>query len=549
MGQQPVNCHFARSAWFPVFLLALVQAAPARSDDTLLQDRLRAHIEFLASDDLRGRQPGSAGYDIAARYVASHFEQFGLIPAGAEGSYFQQVPLRKATQKAGSATMVLKRGGESRAFEFVEEFYTGASTAHAASGIEAQMVFAGYGIDAPELGYSDFEHLDVNGKIVVTLGGQPLNFPSEEGAHFGSSREKARAITAHGGVGWVTVYTPRNQRRSAWDRVRSRVGMPSMGWLNEDGVAATSFAQLEAGARIHYEPARALFEGSPHSLASLLEADEAGAGLPVFPMKGTLAMSQRSHHETIHSPNVVGILPGSDPVLASEYLVYVAHLDHIGELHEKGDGDKINNGALDNASGVSVMLETARLFSQEHAPRRSILFIAVTAEEKGLVGSEYFVNYPTVSIESMVAAINLDMPVLLYNFADVIAFGAEHSSLRSAVRRAAGEFDTELTPDPFPEQNIFVRSDHYRFVQQGVPSIFLVTGVRDRNSAIDAKTLYEGFLHEHYHRPSDDLGLPIDYSAAARFTRINKRIGEILANGPERPQWNEGDFFGNTFGR
>jgi Zn-dependent M28 family amino/carboxypeptidase len=525
-------------------------AAVAQGDaDGLLQERLRAHIEFLAADELRGRQPGTEGYDIAARYVASHFAQFGLLPAGAQGSYLQPVPLRRATQEPDSARMSLVRDGQRRDFRFVDEFYMGAQTAHAASALEAEMVFAGYGIHAPELGYSDFKQLDVQGKIVVTLAGQPLDFPSEEGAHFGSSREKARAIAAHGGIGWVTVYTPRSQKRYAWDRVRNRVGMPSMAWLGEDGAPTMSFAQLEAGAQIHFEPAQTLFEGAAHSLASLLEADETGQGLPVFPLTGKLAISQRSRHEYIESPNVVGILPGSDPLLGSEYLVYVAHLDHIGELLGDHHEDAINNGALDNASGISVMLETARLFSGSEPPRRSILFIAVTAEEKGLVGSEYYATHPTVPADSMVAAINLDMPVLLYDFADVIAFGAEHSTLQEPVRRAAGEFDTELTPDPFPEQNIFVRSDHYRFVQQGIPSIFLVTGVRDRNADIDAQPLYEAFLKDHYHRPSDDLGLAINYAAAARFTRINARIGEILANDPQRPEWNEGDFFGETFGR
>lgn len=549
MGRPVVRLAPGRSALSLLVLLsALPAAAPAAADDTLLENRLRAHVEFLAADELRGRQPGTEGYDIAAKYVASQFAQLGLLPAGTDGRYFQPVPLRRAIQEPGSARLTLSRGDVKRDFEFVEEFYMGASTAHAASKVEAEMVFAGYGIHAPELGYSDFTHLDVRGRIVVTLGGQPLDFPSEEGAHFGSSREKARAIAAHGAVGWVTVYTPRNQRRAAWDRVRNRVGMPAMGWIQADGTPAMSFPQLEGGARIHYQPAQALFEGAPHSLASLLEADETGQGLPLFPLEGTLTIAQSSRHENIESSNVIAVLPGADPVLASEYIVYVAHLDHIGELRGEHD-DAINNGALDNASGIAVMLETARKFAQAAPPRRSILFIAVTAEEKGLVGSEYYATNPTVPREAMVAAINLDMPVLLYDFADVIAFGAEHSSLHTAVQQAAGEFDTALTPDPFPEQNIFVRSDHYRFVQQGVPSIYLVTGTRDRDEKVDTQSLLEGFLQEHYHQPSDDLDLPIDYTAGARFTRINTRIGEILANDSQRPKWNEGDFFGETFGR
>jgi len=236
-------------------------------------------------------------------------------------------------------------------------------------------------------------------------------------------------------------------------------------------------------------------------------------------------------------------------LLNAEFMVYTAHLDHIGELHGEGHDDAINNGALDNASGVSVLLETARLFADGEAPRRSVLFLAVTAEEKGLVGSEYFAHNPTIPTGQLAAVVNLDMPLLLYDFGDVIAFGAEHSTLGETVRQAAGQVGVTLTPDPFPEQNIFVRSDHYRFVQQGVPAVFLVTGTKSMDGQTDTQAIFEAFLKDHYHTPSDDTALPIDYAAAARFTRINYGIGEIVANRLERPRWHEGDFFGETFGR
>ena len=177
------------------------------------------------------------------------------------------------------------------------------------------------------------------------------------------------------------------------------------------------------------------------------------------------------------------------------------------------------------------------------------MFIAVTAEEKGLVGSEYFAMNPTVPINSIVSEVNLDMPLLLYDFGDVIAFGAEHSSMGDSVREAANSLGVELTPDPFPEQNLFIRSDHYRFVQQGVPSVFLVTGMKSMDEGIDTQPIFEGFLQKHYHKPSDDINLPIHYGAAARFTRINAKIGEIIADKPERPQWHEGDFFGRTYAK
>ncbi|MBT8070379.1 MAG: M28 family peptidase [Xanthomonadales bacterium] len=542
-----------------VFLLGcalLFITSPARAGDETelqLQNRLQAHIEFLADDVMRGRQTGSRGYITAANYVASQFRQMGLLPAGNEGSYFQQVPLRRALQESGSAEMILKQAGETTKLVFVEEFYMGPSLGRATTELEAGLVFAGYGIEAAELGHNDFANLDVKGKVVVTFAGQPHGFPSEEGAHFASRTERAKAAVRHGAIGLLSIHTPRSAKRYQWDRLRSRVGSPSMGWINGAGKVHGVFDQIQAGGMIRHTAADPLFRNAPVDLPTLLEFDESGQPLPGFALEGAVEMRQRSSHENISSPNVVAVLPGSDPLLANEYVLYIAHLDHIGELHadglEEGQADPINNGALDNASGVSVMLETARLLTQGQPPRRSVLFIAVTAEEKGLVGSEYFAMNPTVPIASIVSAVNLDMPLLLFDFADVIAFGAQHSELGDAVRAAARDFAIELTPDPFPEQNIFVRSDHYRLVQQGIPSVYLVTGVKSRDEDVDTGLITSGFLQKHYHKPSDDLNLPIHYGAAARFTRINARIGELIANEPDRPDWHEGDFFGRTFAR
>jgi len=538
-----------RTAAFSLMLFYCLSAWSAEPDDAALQGRLEAHITFLADDLLRGRQPGTEGYDIAANYVASQFRQMGLQPAGSNGSYFQPVPLRRAWLDEGSATLELWRDERLHSFRFVDEFYRGASLTHVQSELQAGMVFAGYGIDAPPLEYNDFEGLDVAGKVVVVLRGQPLDFPSEEGAHFSSSREVMQNVVSRGAVGLIFVHTPKTERRFAWSRVKSLVGTPSMGWLDQDGRVFAGFEQLLGGAMIHSTAAAALFEGAALPLADLLARDEAGEPLPRFALPGEIRMRQSSTHESISSPNVAAYLPGSDPLLSDQFLVYSAHLDHIGELHGEGHDDAINNGALDNASGISVMLETARLFTQGQAPRRSVLFLAVTAEEKGLVGSEYFANNPTIPTEQLAGVVNLDMPLLLYDFGDVIAFGAEHSTIGDAVQQAANREGVALTPDPFPEQNIFVRSDHYRFVQQGVPAVFLVTGTTSADGTTDTKAIFESFLKEHYHTPSDDLNLPINYRAAARFTRVNFGIGDILANQLERPRWREGDFFGDTFGR
>ena len=535
-------------------LLFLFSAAgTAQETDRLLQNRLQAHIRFLADDLMLGRQPGSAGYNIAANYLASQFQQMGLTAAGTDGSYFQQVPLRQAFLVPGSAALVLKRGDEANSLDFVEQFYMAPSLASTSSELEAGLVFVGYGIEAPELDHRDYADINVAGKAVVLLAGQPHDFPSEEGAHFASTAEKIKAAVNAGAAGVLMIHTPRAKKRFEWDRMKSLVGTPSMGWTHPDGEVQGVFDQIKGSALISHSAADGLFEGAAVDLGTVLERDENGEAPGRFELEGRISMRQRSTHQNISSPNVVAVLPGSDPLLANEYVLYTAHLDHIGELHadsvEEGHGDRINNGALDNASGISVMLETARLLAEGGAPRRSVMFLAVTAEEKGLVGSEYFAMNPTVSIQSIVGVVNLDMPLLLYEFADVIAFGAGHSSMGDTVRSAAESYAIELSPDPFPEQNIFVRSDHYRFVQQGVPSVFLVTGMKSLDGSVDTQPVYEGFLQKHYHKPSDDLMLPIDYNAAAKFTRINTKIGALIANDPDRPVWQEGDFFGRTFAK
>ena len=541
---------------FLVLSTMLLSATSVWSDgdsDQLLENRLKAHIDFLADDLMLGRQPGSDGYNIAANYVSSQFRQMGLLPAGTDGSYLQQVPLRQAFLEPHSAKLTLTLKGEPVSLTYLEQFYSGPSRSSTSLDVEAGMVFVGYGIDAPELDHRDYNNIDVSGKVVVMLAGQPQDFPSEEGAHFSSGKERAKAAVRNGAVGMLRIYTPRTSKRFQWERVKSLVGTPSMGWTNEKGEVYGEFEQLRGGASIHYSAAERLFEDAPADLSTLLELDENGKALPTFELDGRVSMSRRSTHETIYSPNVAAVLPGSDPLLADEYVVYTAHLDHIGELHSSGTeehrDDLINNGALDNASGISVMLETARLFTQKEPPRRSIMFIAVTAEEKGLVGAEYFAMHPSVPIENIVSVVNLDMPLLLYDFGDVIAFGSQHSTLSEPVDKAAQSYGVELSPDPFPEQNIFVRSDHYKFVQQGVPSVFLVTGTKSNDGSVDTQPIFEGFLKDHYHKPSDDLNLPIHYGAAARFTKINTKIGELIANDPTRPSWHEGDFFGETFAK
>ena len=533
-------------------MAAMTFAASAHSHDTTENvfhpdtQRIKSHLFFLADDLLEGRDTGSRGHEIAALYIATEFSKYGLKPAGTKG-YMQQVSFRKASLEQKSPKFELTRNGETIDFTYPKDYLAGPSILNTEASVQGEMVFVGYGIVADELSHNDYENIDVDGKIAVMLAGKPSDFPSEEGAHFASGYQKQKYAAEHGAIGVITITTPQNEKVRPYQSRLNYIHTPRMAWLNEAGEPANSFSQLKGSAYLSEAAARILFDGAPRSLDDIyaeLEADKVPSG---FALPGSVALSKKSKHEVVTSPNVVGILEGSDPELKNEYVVFSAHSDHIG-FAKTVKKDKINNGAMDNASGTSVMLETARLFSEMNVkPKRSILFVSVTGEEKGLLGADYFARNPTVPVTSMVANVNLDMPILTYEFADVIAFGANHSDLKQSVETAAKNADISLSPDPWPEQALFTRSDHYAFVKQGIPAVFLVPGLTSKDPDVDGSKVFGHFLSTNYHKPSDDLSQPFNWNAAETFTKVNAQIGWTLANQEQRPKWNSGDFFGNTF--
>ncbi|GAA6203906.1 M28 family metallopeptidase [Thalassotalea sp. SU-HH00458] len=517
-------------------------------------ERIKAHVEFLADDMLKGRDTGSEGHQIAANYVKSNFKQLGLLPQGDHGTYEQEVTFRKAYLEDGSAKMIIENATGTVDLTFKDDFIMSGSSLELESMVQAETVFAGYGVIAPEFGYDDYHNLDVEGKIVVVLTGRPDDLPSEEGAHLGSGREKIRHAAERGAVGFITVHTPKREKVRSFEKSAKYAGTPRLSWVGKDGKPFGKYEEIKGGAHLHHESAEALFAGAEKSLADVFASDTANESIKGFDLAAKVTLASKSRHEEITSPNVVATLEGSDPVLKNEYVVFSAHLDHIGvskhgDDHEEGEAvDTINNGALDNASGVSILLETARLLaSMPEKPKRSVLFVVVTGEEKGLLGSSYFANNPTVPVMQMVANVNLDMPLILYPFADVIAFGSTHSTLGSIVESAAKKIDISLSPDPMPEQALFTRSDHYSFVKAGIPSVFLMTGFKSKDPEIDGGKMFGDFLKNHYHQHSDQIDLPIRWDAAASFAEVNMMIGVEIANGENRPVWNEGDFFGKTF--
>ena len=498
-------------------------------------ERFRAHVAFLADDLLEGRDTATRGYDIAAKYVATRFEGLGLKPA-TTGGWYQTVPFVRA--RLGDEPAQVTVGGT--AFSNGKGVLIRPSTAEASQTIEAPVVFAGYGLDLPGQGFNDYRGLDVRGKWVAVLSGFPKGTPSEIGAHLNA--EKARMAERHGAIGVITILTREDMERRPWARRIEGMNEPELSWVDPAGQPFRMAPGIRGAATFDQSAAQALFAGARRPLGAVLDEAAKQGGKPKgFALKPVVRLERQSITERVTSPNVLAVLPGSDPELAGEYVLLMAHLDHVGVNPER-EGDKIYNGAMDNAGGIATMLEVARAMANSpDRPRRSILFAAVTAEEKGLLGAQYLAKNPVVGNGKVVGVVNLDMPILLYDFKDVIAFGANHSTLGPIVARAGQRMGVTLTPDPLPQEGLFTRSDHYRFVQEGIPSVFLMTGF-----AGEGGQRFRDFLATHYHKPSDQLDLPIDWEAGAKFARLNYLIAREIADAPQAPRWYGDSFFGTT---
>jgi hypothetical protein len=522
-----------RFAIAPLALL-LVAAVPAEQSAA---DRVRGHVQFLAADELEGRDTGSHGYAVAARYVAAQFTGLGLRPGGTGGSWYLQVPFRRASHSS-PPQIRLRVGNRTSSLVHGVDIALQPSLLERSRSIDAPLVFAGYGLDEPRLGLDDYAGLDVRGRIVVTLAGSPAGLPTEVAAHLDAAKPETAA--RHGAIGQVEIAA---DAAAGAPRRFSTLGRPRDDWVDSAGKTGSA-PLLRARMAMTTKAAARLFDGAGRSLAGIQA--QAKARLPVrgFALPARLSIRAHGAWHDYSSPEVIGLLPGSDPRLAHEHVVLMAHLDHLGLKEDAKPGeDRIYNGALDNAAGIATMIEAARTFVESgKPPRRSILFIANTGEERGLLGADYFAAHPTVPIERIVAAVDLDMPLLLYDFTDVVAFGAEHSTVARTVEQAARAMGMKVSPDPMPEQSIFTRSDHYQFVRRGVPAILLFTGY-----ANGGKAQWDQFFARIYHTPRDDLAQPINWKAGARYARLNYEIARRLADADARPLWYRGDYFGDAF--
>ncbi|KPF60363.1 peptidase M28 [alpha proteobacterium AAP81b] len=515
-------------------------AAPLAAEPQFSPERIKADVGFLADDLLEGRDTGSRGHEIAARYVAAQFAAAGLKPGGSQG-WFTPVTLSEASLGDGASLTVSGKAGSQSFAQRVDVLMT-ASHREAASDVSAPLVFVGWGLDDPAYGYNDYKGLDVRGKIVVMLRGIPKGAPDEVVAHL--ANQKAVRASARGAIGVIAISSLQSERTDPFAKRLAGQQRPSTTWVKADGQAFDAASNVRGNARVGDKAAQAIFAEARTPLATVLaEADKPGGRPKGFALATSARFTFASTQRRIVSPNVVGVIPGSDPALKDEVVVLMGHLDHIGIKANAAPGaDRIFNGALDNAAGSAVMLEAARAFAAEAPPKRTLMFIANTGEERGLLGAEATANMPPVAIDRIVAAVDLDMPLLLYPFTDVIAFGGDHSTIGSAIAKAVGVAGVAVSPDPMPEETIFVRSDHYAFVKRGVPAIMLATGY-----ASGGEAAWKSFLSTHYHNLTDDMALPIDWASAARYARVNYLITRELADAAERPRWYAGDYFGNAF--
>ncbi len=537
-------------------LFVLVAAAPAKrraaasvppavwaEAQAISGDRLRTDVTFLADDLFEGRGTGTRGYDLAARYMATRMELMGLSPAGSEG-FLAPVPFRRARLvEAASSLALVNSKGIARPLELAVDAMMSPDFTSGDRSIEAPLVFVGYGVSAPELGHDDFAGLDVRGKVLVQFRGAPPSFPHNERAFHSNGQIKDAQAVERGAVGTLTILKPSDQAKQPWAKGVRQSRLPGFRWTDGKGEPANVQPSLAVSASLSPSGIEMLFASAPRTFAQVADdAESSRAG--GFALEPRLRSKRVSTHTQMNSPNVVGLLPGSDPVLARECIVVSAHLDHLG-ISEPVDGDSINNGAYDNASGCAMLLELARAMKAlPKAPKRSVLFLAVTAEEKGLQGSDHFARHAAPLGLNVVGNVNLDMVLTLTPMTRVVLFGSEHSSLGPVFQEAARLAGLEAIPDPMPSEVVFVRSDQFSFVKQGVPGIFPVSG--GDGTPAGQEQLAEWRV-DHYHAPSDDMNQVFHWDSAARFTRMAMFGTWMLAASPRRPTWIPGDFFGKRF--
>lgn len=515
--------------------------ATAGSFDGIETGRIRAHTAYLADDLLEGRLPGARGGALAAKYLAAQAEALGLAP-GNGNSYYQNVPLVGIETNRGGTITLDAPGNPSMTLQYLDDFVGADETLHDKTRFEAACVFVGYGIVAPELNWNDYEGVDVRGKVVVILANEPGHddpnatiFGGRALTYYGRWTYKFEEAARRGAAGALLIHTDASAGYN-WTVVRNSWGRERP-YPVPDGAHA-----LSAACWITNDAATKAFHAAGLDLPGL----RARAGKPGFrpiqtPLSATFDWTAGTR--PIATQNVVAVVPGSDPVLKNEYIIYTAHYDHLGIVAPE-NGDSICNGAVDNAGGCATVLEIARCVASGPRPRRSVMFAWVTAEEGGLRGSEYFASHPTVPAGSIIANINIDGIPLSGDPQDVSPLGGQRSTLEAVITKEAERMQLNIVGDRDPSQGYFFRSDHFSFAKTGVPAVNVGLGYNFHGQTEAAgREREQNYRRDRYHRPADQMDPAWDFVAPARLGQFCMRLGLALANSTFRPEYKPGDEF------
>ena len=491
-----------------------------------------SHVQFLADDKLEGRNTGSEGHRKAAQYVAEQFERAGLKPAGK--TYLQAVPFQgQRIEETKCSVETLRPNQAPETWKLGDDVILSARGDYAKS-LELESVFVGHGMVIPELGINDLAGLDLKGKAVVTLAGGPSTIPSALKSHYSSAEERTKAFSKAGVIGTITIQNPAHMdvpwARQAANRLQATMRLADAS-LDEGG--------MKLGLSLNPSIADRFLEGSGHTFKELLNLADTDKPLPKFPMPMKFRIRAAAKQWSLESQNVVAMMEGSDPALKSQFIVLSAHIDHLG-VSETGGADRIFNGAMDNASGIAWMLETARRVKESGMkPKRSLLFVAVTGEEKGLQGSKYFASHQIVN-GKLVADINMDMVLPLFPLKYLEVQGLGESSLGNDIREVCKQHAVEVQFDKDPNANRFIRSDQYSFIKKGIPSLAFKFGWVKGSPE---EKIYRDWYRDRYHAVSDDLSQPVDLEGAGMFTSILFDLLGRVADAPAAPRWNSDSFF------
>lgn len=494
-------------------------------------ERCWQDVRVLADDNMEGRRAGSEGHRRAAQFVADEFKKAGLKSAGVDG-FRQPVELEVRQINEPASSLALVRDGQLLPLAFGPDAGFNLRGGFAAA-TEAPLVFVGHGLQLPQYGVDDLAGLDLKGKVVVAFNAAPANVPGAVGAHFGHPSNRWKVYHAAGAVGMLFIPNPHSMDLP-WERSIQQRLEPSMVLRGDQQYPGQ---QLWA----NLNPARldTLLEGTPYKSAELLALLKEGKPLPHFDLPLRVKATMDVKVSQVVSENVVGVLPGSDPKLRDEFVVLSGHLDHLG-VRSTGDGDRIFNGAMDNAAGISVMLQIARDLKKGKAPKRSLVFAAVTAEEMGLLGSRAYVARALGENKRIVANLNSDMFLPLYPFKQLVVFGLEESDLADDARAAAKELGLDVQSDPQPQRNRFIRSDQYSFIRAGIPALATKIGVTPGSPEAEIEKKWQA---ERYHGVSDDLQQPVDFAAIGGYVELCKRLALRVANRAQAPAWFESSVF------